>query len=70
MEYIKKNLLNREELAKLVMDTYQALTNYKESMHNGSKDNVRDKAHTYYRKRDELVEAARSILFCATIKDE
>lgn len=69
MEYDKKNLKNREELAQMVVDTYQALANYRASMHNEDKEEVRKKAHLYFRKREQLLEASRSILVCANLKD-
>lgn len=69
MEYKEENLLSREELAQLVIDALEAKAEYTQCMRDGeAKNDIRQKAHAFYLKRDELQEAARSILLQKHLK--
>ena len=71
MEYQENNLKSREELAKMAMDMIDAHLCYMGSIRSGaSKEEVRDNARDYFRKRDELMEASRSILFNAKMTEK
>ena len=70
MEYEEKHLPGREELARLVLDTSEAQVEYHQAMRESTdRREIRDKVYRYYRLRDRLLEAARSILLVQGIKD-
>lgn len=70
MEYQENNLKSREELAKMAMDMIDVHLCYTGSIRSGaSKEEVRANARDYFRKRDELMEASRSILFNAKLTE-
>ena len=62
MEYIKENLLSREELAKKVIEVADMQDEYKSAIRKGDKEEIRFMARVYYEERRKLISQARSIL--------